>query len=957
MDQERWRSVEGLFHSALERGPEARQAFLDVACGGDIDLQRQVELLLAKEKEAGSFLETPAIRNMTDTETASRALLGREFGPHRIVSQLGAGGMGEVYRAHDSKLGRDVAIKILPDEFAPDPKRLARFRREARTLASLNHPNIAAIYGLEESGGMDCLVLELVDGESLHGPLPVPTALDRARQVAEALEAAHAKGIIHRDLKPANVKVTPQGRVKVLDFGLAKAIWRLDENQDLTRAAGKAGEETLSGHIVGTPGYMSPEQARGKEVDERTDVWAFGCLLYELLTGKRAFHSESNQDTMAAAVLERDPDWKALPPKTPAPVRELLRQCLQKDAGRRLQRISDARRTIEDVQRGSKRWRVAAVAAAGLAMVAIAAALWLRGPVRAPDRSLAKIPASAPSAELTQKRLTFNPSESPIQSGGISPDGKYLAYLDPAGIHVKLFATEEERLIPRPAGVSANAYWVVGSWFPDGTQFLAVAFEQGGRMTTWAVSVLGQQRLLREGGAGWEVSPDGTHISFAPGYYVPVESAPFRATAIWVMGSQGDNPQKVLAAGEHEGLMTVRWSPGGRRLAFVRQLFSPERVRTSLETCDLKGMNRTAVMQDMDVVPEDFRWLPDGRIVYAREDIADEGNSNLWEIGIDNRAGTPTGRPRRITSWAGSVITFMSASANGKRLMLLKETDQWQTFVGELTAGGTRLNRPHRLTNNEASERPTAWTKDSKAVLFTSNRSGNWGIYKQGVSQETPDTVITGKDINSYGRLSPDGGSILIMENPTARPARLMRVPVSGEARQLVLETRNSVDFRCARAPASLCVIFETIQDGKRFVITGFDPLKGRGTVLRTIENDPLHPYGKGELSPDGSLLVISRLLEAEIHLRLLSLSGGPDREITVRGWPNITGLDWSPDGKGFYVGSLGTLLYVNLTGNARVLWRYKGADYILAEPSPDGRSLAIGAEVSYSNVWMVEGF
>src|ERR1700730_4573009 len=345
MNQALWLKVEELFHAALERPPEERPAFLDRACNGDTDLRRQVELLLAKEDQAGSFLEVPAMEDQTGTPTAAGSLLDRQFGPYHILTPLGAGAMGEVYRAHDSKLDRDVAIKTLPFEFARDPERLTRFRREARTLASLNHPNIAAIYGLEESGGMDCLVLELVEGQTLRGPLPIERALDYARQVAEALEAAHAKGIIHRDLKPANVKVTPQGRVKVLDFGLAKAISGPDQNQDLSQVVTLTGAETLAGHIVGTPGYMSPEQARGKEVDERTDIWAFGCLFYELLTGKRAFHGETNQDTVAA-VLEREPDLQALPAKTPAKVRELLRQCLRKEADRRLQSIAGARGTI-----------------------------------------------------------------------------------------------------------------------------------------------------------------------------------------------------------------------------------------------------------------------------------------------------------------------------------------------------------------------------------------------------------------------------------------------------------------------------------------------------------------------------------------------------------------------------------------------------------------------------------
>jgi serine/threonine protein kinase len=222
---------------------------LDGACNGDAELRRQVERLLSNEERAGSFLERPAIEDVAVTQTAAGSLLGGKFGPYEIVSLLGADGMGEVYRAHDRKLGRNVAIKTLPYEFAGDPERLARFRREARTLASMNHPNIASIYGLEESGNVDCLVLELVEGETLKGPLPVAEALDRVRQVAEALEAAHANGIIHRDLKPSNVKVTPQGRVKVLDFGLAKAIWGPETNPDLSPVATKAGSQSLPGTL------------------------------------------------------------------------------------------------------------------------------------------------------------------------------------------------------------------------------------------------------------------------------------------------------------------------------------------------------------------------------------------------------------------------------------------------------------------------------------------------------------------------------------------------------------------------------------------------------------------------------------------------------------------------------------------------------------------------------------
>jgi serine/threonine protein kinase/tetratricopeptide (TPR) repeat protein len=413
MNPEIWLKVENIFHAALERTSAERKIYVDEHCGEDRELRQQVEILLAQEARVGSFLEVSAIENMPLTLTVAESPLGRTVGPYRIVSALGAGGMGEVYRAHDSKLGRDVAIKTLPHQFAHDPDRLARLRREARTLASLNHPNIAAIYGLEESGEADYLVMELVEGEMLQGILPVATALDRACQVAMALEAAHEKGIIHRDLKPANVKVTPQGRVKVLDFGLAKAIWGQEGNQDLTQLDGATGLESVAGLIVGTPGYMSPEQARGKKVDKRADVWAFGCLLYELLTGKRAFPGKTLPDTIAA-VLELEPDWHSLPAKVPKDVREVLRRCLRKDASERLADIADAGRTIEGAQRGWNRWRAAAITTATVALLA-AGAVWLRSVPQ--SASSENHPAIQALAVLPLENISHDPQQEYFADG------------------------------------------------------------------------------------------------------------------------------------------------------------------------------------------------------------------------------------------------------------------------------------------------------------------------------------------------------------------------------------------------------------------------------------------------------------------------------------------------------------------------------------------------------------
>jgi Flp pilus assembly protein TadD/TolB-like protein len=290
------------------------------------------------------------VQGIESAETSMTLQPGTLLGVYEILDPLGAGGMGEVYRARDRKLGRDVALKILPEEFASDPARVARFEREARMLAAVNHPGIAAIYGAEQDGATRYIVMELVAGETLAeklatGPLAIPDVLRIGAQIAEALEVAHEKGVIHRDLKPANIKVTPEGKVKVLDFGLAKAM-DLPFAGDMSRSPTIVMEDSQPGDIVGTPEFMSPEQARGKETDRRTDIWSFGCILFEALTGRRAFTGETVPDAVSA-ILSQEPDWSALPARTPQRVRDLLKSCLEKDAARRLRDAGDVRLELE----------------------------------------------------------------------------------------------------------------------------------------------------------------------------------------------------------------------------------------------------------------------------------------------------------------------------------------------------------------------------------------------------------------------------------------------------------------------------------------------------------------------------------------------------------------------------------------------------------------------------------
>ena len=349
-----WQRIQDLYHAALERTVSARAEFLHKACAGDAALLNEVQSLLDQAISAEQFLETGDV-GADDTPPVR---VGQRIGVYQIQALIGRGGMGEVYRARDTRLGRDVAIKLLPHSLVADTDRRARLEREARVLATLNHPHIGAIYGLEDipstSTGQAAgcaLVLELVEGNTLAerlapGPLPVAETLGIARQITEALEAAHEKGIVHRDLKPANISITRDGVVKVLDFGLAKAAGGDGLGPDLSQSPTITVGMTSDGMILGTAAYMSPEQARGKPVDRRADIWAFGCVLYEMLTGRAPFAGETLSD-LIVAILERHPDWGALPQTISPSVRRLLERCLEKDSRRRLRDIGDARAELD----------------------------------------------------------------------------------------------------------------------------------------------------------------------------------------------------------------------------------------------------------------------------------------------------------------------------------------------------------------------------------------------------------------------------------------------------------------------------------------------------------------------------------------------------------------------------------------------------------------------------------
>ena len=604
-----WPELEALFHEALAREPAERTAFLVERCAGRLDFQVEVEALLRAHERTASALEVPLT-----LQTQLKA--GMRLGSYEVLSELGAGGMGEVYRARDTRLGRDVAIKVLPAVFLSDPERRARFDREARLLASLNHPHIAAIYGVEQAGAALALVLELVEGPTLadrvaRGPLQLEQALPLAQQIAEALEAAHEKGIVHRDLKPANIKITPAAVVKVLDFGLAKLAGPGESgpyaddstmSKSPTITVGGTGE----GVILGTAAYMSPEQARGQVVDKRTDIWAFGCVLYEMLTGRQAFPGETLSDTIAA-VLERDPDWTALPGNTPANVRHLLQRCLNKDLRRRLRDIGDAWSEMggeEEQKPHAPRPRILPwVVSAAMAVVA-AAALWVAwrpGPV---DRPLMRFSADLGPEAMQGANIT----------AAISPDGRRLAFMarGPGGkeqLATRLLDRAQTTLLPGTENVADPFFSPDGQWigfFAEGK--MKKISVQGGAAVTLS-------NALDARGASW--GEDGSIV-------VALRGLPDGGLSR--VPEAGGTPQTITKPGD-KGETTHRWPqilPGGRAVLFTGHTLIGAFDDASIEVLSLQTGQWKVVQRGGYF----GRYLPSGHLVYLRQ-------GTLFAVGFD----------------------------------------------------------------------------------------------------------------------------------------------------------------------------------------------------------------------------------------------------------------------------------------------------------------------------------
>jgi eukaryotic-like serine/threonine-protein kinase len=927
VSSERWRHVGEIYHAALALPAPERDAYLASACGTDNDLRLEVESLLARASDASGFLETTALeltgRALADKRQAS--LIGRRVGQYEIRSFIGAGGMGEVYLAHDTRLDRDVAIKCLPVYVAADPHARARLEREARLLATLNHPNIAAIYGVAETDGVIGLVLEMIEGPTLaESTHRLPEALKIARQIADALEAAHEKDIIHRDLKPANIKITRGETVKVLDFGLAKAMSA--DSPDAHEHASR--DVTRAGAILGTAAYMSPEQARGKPLDRRTDVWSFGCVLYELITRRAAFGAETTSDSLVK-VLESEPNWDALPPDTPEPIRRLLRRCLEKDVTRRLRDIADARLEILEA---------------------------LSGPATAPLNQLhhrtrrrsaqwvlviAAIVIAAVSSYVAGRATTSSPgviSQLTFRQGNIgkarfAPDGQTVVYSaswdgEPYRLYSTTLGNALSRLIDLPASdllaiskqgqlALSTGRPAVDGFEPHGT--LAVTALAGGAPRELYTDVVGADwspdgasmalarrvdrsrarlefpvgTVVHEAGVILppRISPDGTHVCFFAGY-----------GELWVAERGGKTRQLATALGRGGH---CAWTPDGREI-WVES--GGGAMHMTLEALDLEGHRRTIASYAGNAHIEDI--APDGKVLLS----AGTGRYSV-------HAGGEEGHHRDLSMFDATRLGHLSA--DGRRALLFDNSP------------GSGLNR-----------------------VFLRNVDGTPAI---AISPGAPIAV------------SPDGAWVAVIGDGRTNQRNVNKITFvptgAGTARTvdlpIVVQPIYAGGLGRSDWPRRA---FDFSDDGTRLMIPyGTAPNRPPRVYVYHLPQNTLRPVtpegitGPAVLSPDGRTVAVNE------HSTVVAYSVDDDMKKTLPGGPEPGNVAaWSTDGRALFVveqtDSIARVFRRDITTGRRDLIREiraqapAGVGAFDVFVSRDGRRFAYTTSLRLSNVFVVEG-
>jgi eukaryotic-like serine/threonine-protein kinase len=903
--RERWLRIEQIYRQALEREDQNRGALLDEACEGDAALRHEVESLLACQPAAADFIEASALDVAADllTQEPDGDLIGRHVGPYLIEAWLGSGGMGDVYRARDGHLHREVALKILPGLFALDLDRLARFKREAQVLASLNHPNIAAIYGFEESNGLQALVLELVEGATLadriaQGSIPVDEALPIARQIAEGLEAAHEHGIVHRDLKPSNIKVRPDGTVKVLDFGLAKAI-----EPGATTPGNVTDSPTITSPardmILGTAAYMSPEQARGRHADKRSDVWAFGALLYEMLSGERAYPGDDMAATLAA-VLRRDVEWTALPASTPTSVRRLMARCLDRDVKRRLRDIGGARIVLEDPATSAiadpsgapalaparQAWRRATpvVLAATVTGVLAGSAAWYLATRPVMPLAVTRFSFALPEGQSVRLPATRHMI-------ALSQDGSQMVYVADTRLYLRSMPRLEVHAIQ---GSESDQSVTTPVFSPDGR---SVAFWAGADQTIKRVAVTGGPAVIicaADNPYGIDWMADG--LVFGQG-----------SKGIMRVSTNGGTPEVLVRVKDGEEAHGPQLLPGGQHVLFTLATGTDfgrwDKARVVVQSL-ASGERKTLIEGGSDA-----RYVPTGHLVYAV-------GGNLFAVAFDVRRlemmggpvpmvedvrrsnGRETGAAHFSLSSTGSLIYipgFASGPEWGHQGIVLTDrlgrVERLQLPPGpyrgvRASPDGTRIAfeaddgkeaiiytydlsgaRPMQRLTFGGNNRFPVWTSDSKRVAFQSDRDGDLGIFWQSADGKGTAERLTKPDqgvSHAPESWSPMGDRFLF-STTKGSDVSLWTFSLQDRKATTFGEVHSSYPTGAIFSPDGRWVAYTTSERGMTTMTIYVQPFPATGAkyqlFVKGSSNTPTNTPHKVAWSPDGKeLFYVPRL-------------------------------------------------------------------------------------------------
>jgi serine/threonine protein kinase len=908
-----WKRVEELFHAALAQPMEKRAEFVRQACGGDSELRNEVEGLLDNAAQDGSFLEGSPFSSMHARTGLSS---GQTIGHFRILGRLGAGGMGEVYRARDTKLNRDVAIKILPASFAQDPERVARFQREARVLASLNHPNIAQIYAVEEQA----LVMELVEGETIRGPLPLDTALKHAKQIADALEAAHEKGIVHRDLKPANIKVTPQGVVKVLDFGLATATQATGEAlDDPENSPTRTATLSRSGVILGTAAYMSPEQARGQAVDKRADIWAFGVVLYEILTGKHLFEGRTSTDVIAA-ILTKKPDLQ----RAPIQLHRLLKSCLEKDPRERLRDIGDAWNLLQSDQERSatlrKRWPLIAAATVGFAVATLVGTLYWYAMPLDPEFKNAKL-----------RRLT---NDADLSTGAtISPDGKLVAYSSNRADHTNLDIWTQQVEgggVIRITDNLADDYEPTFS--PDGVQ-IAFRSDRGQGGIYVVPSIGGMQRLVVPLGRRPRYSPDGRSLMYRTGPRYGNDVRGSRSIKIFVQPVSGGPTTQI---GSQCGVMedTPVWSPDSNRILFIG---SCDNDVATVWISSLDG-KLTANRQLFSVWPSIHgpqrvdQWISNPSRVLIPLEVGDTAFIGVVPVSSDGT--TVMGPLRKLTFGTGSE-TSASAALNGSIALSSGWLHQSHLWTLPLSRNGQPLAVPRQLTSGPAFDQMPSLSRDEHKLAFLSLRTNGVRLFYKDLSTGREQELSTAGYRYDSPLFNADGTKILCVQYPSSEASRdsVYEVPVSAGLPTKIWD-KSLYSLLWDLSPDGKTVLLVTNDDRTNKPFKGlFRQLDLDSLAVTNYLNDPDYDVWRGRFSHDSRWVIftVQRNGRSNIYAAPFRKSFVPRHE-----WIQITNGDsddwpmFSPDGR--------LVFFRSDRDDTRRVW----AQRIKPDMRPDGDAFAV---------------